>query len=110
MLSSPHPPPPHPAPHSAFPFSRLRMRMEPGRWCLQPIEQMQRPSLAEGCAQVLEQVRSSEGIPGAVWLPHRRLVPAWKFTAAAAAGCPGSLRCPDVGAGAERAPALASSH
>lgn len=27
-------------------------------------------------------------------------VPAWKFTAAAAAGCPGSLRYPDVGAGA----------
>lgn len=28
----------------------------------------------------------------------------------AAAGCPGSLRCPDVGAGTQRAPAPASSH
>lgn len=51
-----------------------------------------------------------QGVPGAVWLPRAGcLVFAWKFTTAAA-GCPGSLRCPDVGAGTQRAPAPASSH
>lgn len=78
------------------------VRMGKARWCLQPIERMHRPSRRWGARRSRSRRAAARASPALSGFPAR-LVPAWKFTAAAAE-CPGSLRCPDVGAGAQRGP------
>lgn len=65
---------------------------------LLPIAQMSRPRWERvGPSGQAAALRASRALSG---FPVGCRVPAWKFTAAA--GCPWSLRCPDVGAGIRR--------